>query len=102
ARQVSHPGAADPEVDAKLFERAGEDGPGWWIELAFHQVPGRVHQGHRDSPAGEPTGRFETEQPAAEDGDPRVRLRRRQEPAAVVEVAERDDVIARTQPTNRR
>ena len=68
----------------------GEHPPGARVELAFHQVPDRVHDGDQAAPAGQAAGGLQAEQPAAEHGDRRARPGRGDDPRAVVQRAERD------------
>ena len=61
------------------------------VELAFHEVPGRVDDGDVDTSGGEPACRLQPEEPAAEDGERRAGAGHVEDGEAVVEVPESDD-----------
>ncbi len=79
----------EPDRDALGLDRAPEHGGGTLVELAFHQAIHEMEHGHLCARLGEPVGRFQAKQSAADDDHPRALLAR--DGVDVLDVPEGED-----------
>jgi hypothetical protein len=82
---------AEQEFHAALFERAVQHCSGHFVELAFHQRPGKMYHGDEHAALFQPVGRLQAQQPAADDDGVAQRLGGADHGVHVVDVAEAED-----------